>query len=191
MTTDPTAAAGPPHGLSALWEKLTGPQRRAVARVLLARSVARDVNAEFADTRTFGQRVSDRIAAFGGSWPFIGLAFLMLACWVVLNSVLLARRGATFDPYPYILLNLILSMLAALQAPVIMMSQNRQAVRDRLEATHDYEVNLKAELEIQSLHEKLDTLRERDWAALVDMQQQQIQLLQRLLERATGTGGSA
>jgi uncharacterized membrane protein len=191
MTTDPMTPAGPPHGLSALWEKLTGPQRRTVARVLLARSVARDVNAEFADTRTFGQRVSDRIAAFGGSWPFIGLAFLMLACWVVLNSVLLARRGATFDPYPYILLNLILSMLAALQAPVIMMSQNRQAVRDRLEATHDYEVNLKAELEIQSLHEKLDTLRERDWAALVDMQQQQIQLLQRLLERATGTGGSA
>jgi len=191
MTTDPMTPAGPPHGLSALWEKLTGPQRRTVARVLLARSVARDVNAEFADTRTFGQRVSDRIAAFGGSWPFIGLAFLMLACWVVLNSVLLARRGATFDPYPYILLNLILSMLAALQAPVIMMSQNRQAVRDRLEAAHDYEVNLKAELEIQSLHEKLDTLRERDWAALVDMQQQQIQLLQRLLERATGTGGSA
>jgi uncharacterized membrane protein len=177
---------GVPHGLPALWEKLTGPQRRAMARVLTARSVARDVNAEFADTRTFGQRVSDRIAAFGGSWPFIGLAFLMLAGWVVLNSVLLARRGAAFDPYPYILLNLILSMLAALQAPVIMMSQNRQAARDRLEATHDYEVNLKAELEIQSLHEKLDQLRERDWAALVEMQQQQIQLLQRLLERATG-----
>lgn len=185
MTSAPLPS-GPPHGLPALWEKLTGPQRRAVARVLLARSVARDVNAEFADTRTFGQRVSDRIAAFGGSWPFIGFAFFMLICWVVLNSVLLARRGAAFDPYPYILLNLILSMLAALQAPVIMMSQNRQAARDRLEATHDYEVNLKAELEIQSLHEKLDTLREHDWAELVEMQQQQIQLLQRLLERATG-----
>lgn len=178
--------SGPPHGLPALWEKLTGPQRRAIARVLTTRSIPRDVDAEFADTRTFGQRVSDRIAAFGGSWPFIGIAFFLLACWVVLNSVLLARRGAAFDPYPYILLNLILSMLAALQAPIIMMSQNRQAARDRLEATHDYEVNLKAELEIQSLHEKLDQLRERDWAALVEMQQQQIQLLQRLLERATG-----
>lgn len=178
--------SGPPHGLPALWEKLTGPQRRAIARVLTTRSIPRDVDAEFADTRTFGQRVSDRIAAFGGSWPFIGIAFFLLASWVVLNSVLLARRGAAFDPYPYILLNLILSMLAALQAPIIMMSQNRQAARDRLEATHDYEVNLKAELEIQSLHEKLDQLRERDWAALVEMQQQQIQLLQRLLERATG-----
>lgn len=186
MTTDQTTPAGPPHGLPALWEKLTGPQRRAVARVLTAHSVARDVNTEFADTRTFGQRVSDRIAAFGGSWPFIGLAFLTLACWVVLNSVILARRGAAFDPYPYILLNLILSMMAARQAPIIMMSQNRSAARDRLEAAHDYEVNLKAELEIQSLHEKLDTLRERDWSELVEMQQQPIQLLQRLLERATG-----
>ena len=180
---------GPPHGLPALWEKLTGPQRRAIARILTSKSVARDVDSEFFDTRTFGQRASDRIAAFGGSWPFIGLAFVSLALWVILNSVILARRGDAFDPYPYILLNLFLSMLAALQAPIIMMSQNRAAARDRLEASHDYEVNLKAELEIQSLHEKLDALRERDWAALVAMQQQQIQLLQRLLERATG--GSA
>jgi len=184
--SSPHTQGGLPHGLPALWEKLTGPQRRAIARVLTTRSVTRDVDSEFADTRTFGQRVSDRIAAFGGSWPFIGLAFLALTVWVLLNSVLLARRGTAFDPYPYILLNLILSMLAALQAPIIMMSQNRAAARDRLEAAHDYEVNLKAELEIQSLHEKLDALREHDWAALVEMQQQQIQLLQRLLERATG-----
>lgn len=177
---------GVPHGLPALWDKLTVAERRALARVLESQRVARDINHEFTDTRTFGQRVSDRIAAFGGSWPFIGLAFLVLVLWVLLNSVLLARRGDAFDPYPYILLNLLLSMVAALQAPVIMMSQNRAAQRDRLEASHDYEVNLKAELEIQSLHEKLDTLRERDWAELVAMQQQQIQLLQRLLERATG-----
>lgn len=182
----PSGPAVPPHGLPALWEKLTGPQRRAVARVLLTRGVARDINREFADTRTFGERVSDRIASFGGSWPFIGSAFLLLAVWVVLNSVILVRGTHAWDPYPYILLNLILSMLAALQAPVIMMSQNRQSARDRLAAAHDYEVNLKAEIEIQSLHEKLDTLRERDWAALVEMQQHQIQLLQRLLERATG-----
>ena len=181
---DPRAA--PPRGLTALWERLTAPERRAIARVLADKRVARDINLEFADTRTLGERAADRIAAFGGSWPFIGIAFLLLAGWVVLNSVILARRGATFDPFPYILLNLFLSMLAALQAPIIMMSQNRQAARDRLEAAHDYEVNLKAELEIQSLHEKLDALREHDWAALVAQQQQQIQLLQRLLERATG-----
>ena len=181
--------AGPMHDAAALWDRLTAAQRHAVARVLGGKGVARDINREFVDTRTLGDRAADRIAAFGGSWPFIGLAFLALAAWVVLNSVLLARRDAAFDPYPYILLNLILSMLAALQAPVIMMSQNRQAVRDRLAAAHDYEVNLKAELEIQALHEKLDALRQQDWAELVAMQQQQIQLLQRLLERATG--GSA
>jgi uncharacterized membrane protein len=99
-----------------------------------------------------------------------------------LNSWLLARRGEAFDPYPYILLNLILSMLAALQAPVIMMSQNRQAAKDRLDAAHDYEVNLKAEMEILSLHQKLDTLREQQWAELVATQQEQIRLLTLLLE---------
>ena len=183
MTTTP---AGLPHGLAALWDRLTAAERRAMARVLSEKAVARDLSREFVDTRTFGERVADRVAAFGGSWPFIGLAFVLLIAWVVLNSVILARRGAAFDPFPYILLNLFLSMLAALQAPVIMMSQNRQAARDRIVAAHDYEVNLKAELEIQSLHEKLDTLREHDWAALVAQQQEQIQLLQRLLERATG-----
>jgi len=154
--------------------------------VLAKEAVARDLNKDFADTRTLGERVADRVAAFGGSWPFIGLAFALLIAWVVLNSVILARRGTAFDPFPYILLNLFLSMLAALQAPVIMMSQNRQAARDRIVASHDYEVNLKAELEIQSLQEKLDALRDHDWAALVAQQQEQIQLLQRLLERVTG-----
>ena len=183
MTTTP---GGIPHGLGAIWERLTATQRRAVARVLAKEAVARDLNKDFADTRTLGERVADRVAAFGGSWPFIGLAFALLIAWVVLNSVILARRGTAFDPFPYILLNLFLSMLAALQAPVIMMSQNRQAARDRIVASHDYEVNLKAELEIQSLQEKLDALRDHDWAALVAQQQEQIQLLQRLLERVTG-----
>ena len=108
----------------------------------------------------------------------------LLVAWVVLNSLVLARRGEAFDPYPYILLNLFLSMTAALQAPVIMMSQNRMAARDRLEAAHDYEVNLMAEVEIRTLHDKLDQLRDRDWASLVAQQQEQIRLLERLLERA-------
>ena len=101
---------------------------------------------------------------------------------MILNSVILARRNAAFDPYPYILLNLFLSMTAALQAPVIMMSQQRQAVKDRLDAAHDYEINLKAELEIAALHEKMDELREKQWGALVEQQQEQIRLLTQLAE---------
>ena len=163
-------------------------ERRIVEAVLHRRHVVRDTNEEFEDTRTLGQRVADRIAAFGGSWPFIGMFMLFLAGWMAVNSLLLARRGA-FDPYPYILLNLILSTLAALQAPVIMMSQNRQAERDRLNAANDYEVNLKAELEIRALHEKLDVLREADWAELVRLQQVQIDMLQRLLEGSSRSPG--
>ena len=102
---------------------------------------------------------------------------------MILNGLILVRRGETFDPYPYILLNLFLSMLAALQAPVIMMSQNRQAVKDRVDAAHDYEVNLKAELEIVSLHQKIDELREEKWHELILMQQEQIEILRKLIEK--------
>ena len=102
-------------------------------------------------------------------------------CWVILNSFILIRSHNDFDPYPYILLNLFLSMIASIQAPVIMMSQNRQAAKDRLDAAHDYEVNLKSELEILGVHEKLDDLRDKKWMALIDMQQQQISLLEELL----------
>lgn len=112
------------------------------------------------DDATFGQRAADAVARFGGSWTFIMLFALVLVGWVVLNSFLLARSGSKpFDPYPYILLNLFLSMLASIQAPVILMSQNRQGEKDRLSARNDYEVNLKAELEIISLHEKLDAMK--------------------------------
>ena len=163
---------------------LEAAERRIVEYLLGGRRVARDVNREFTDTRTFGERVADRIAAFGGSWTFIILFLSVLAAWVVLNTFVLARQTKAFDPYPYILLNLFLSMIAALQAPVIMMSQNRQAARDRMEAAHDYEVNLMAEVEIRTLHEKLDQLRERDWTALVALQQEQIRMLERLLARA-------
>ena len=107
------------------------------------------------------------------------LAFLVV--WAVLNVEVLAPRHEAFDPYPFIFLNLLLSMVAALQAPIIMMSQNRQGARDRMEAANDYRVNLKAELEIQRLHEKLDELRESQWAELVRMQQQQIEMLGRLV----------
>lgn len=108
----------------------------------------------------FGERLADRVAAVGGSWGFIIGFALVLVGWMLLNSGVLSKLGLTFDPYPYIFLNLMLSMLAAIQAPVIMMSQNRQAAKDRMAARNDYEVNLHAELEIKRLHAKIDGLLE-------------------------------
>jgi uncharacterized membrane protein len=132
---------------------------------------------------SFGERMADRIAAFGGSWTFILLFLFALAVWTFGNTVLLGPRGTAFDPYPYVFLNLILSMVAALQAPVIMMSQNRATVSDRRSATIDYHVNVRAEREVRRLHEKLDALRDAQWAELVHMQHQQITLLTELLAR--------
>lgn len=146
--------------------------------------ISRDTNQEFETKLTIGQRVADKVAAFGGSWTFIITFAAILLSWVLLNSFLLARGGHSFDAYPYILLNLFLSMLAAIQAPVILMSQSRQAVKDRLNAAHDYEVNLKAELEILSLHEKIDELRDTKWVELMTMQQEQIGLLTQLLKES-------
>lgn len=144
-----------------------------------------DTDAERREQLTFGQRLADRVAAFGGAWTFIGLFGLVLFAWIALNSLLLAGRA--FDPYPYILFNLMLSMLAALQAPVIMMAQNRQAAKDRLAAAHDYEVNHKAELEIIRLPEKLDPLRHEQLARILEQQAAQLGLLTRLL--GAGSGG--
>lgn len=157
-------------------------EKRVRERVAQRLHISRNVHREFEDTLTVGQRLADRIAVFGGSWTFILLFLAVILAWIALNTIVLARLSKPFDPYPYIFLNLILSMLAALQAPVIMMSQNRQAFKDRLAAEHDYEVNLKAEMEILGLHEKVDSLREQQWAELVRMQQQQIEMLTRLLD---------
>jgi len=145
--------------------------------------IARNTAQEEEDAASFGQRAADAIASFGGSWAFI-LSFIgLIVVWVGLNSLILVRYDAAFDAYPYILLNLFLSMLASIQAPLILMSQNRQAEKDRINAEHDYEVNLKAELEIMLLHEKVDALRETQWRELVAMQAQQIELLERLAQR--------
>lgn len=168
-------------------EELSEREKQIVQRVAARMHISRNTNKVFDDERTFGQRLADTIASFGGSWPFIIIFLTLLVVWIILNSFILARRGQSFDPYPYILLNLALSMLAALQAPVIMMSQNRQAAKDRLDATHDYEVNLKAEMEIIGLHEKLDDLREKRWIELVAMQQEQIELLRELLDQRLST----
>lgn len=165
------------------FDKLTEREKRVLRAIMEGFSLSRSTNREFDSQLTLGQRVADKVAEFGGSWTFIFIFGGILIVWVVLNSIILVRSGNSFDPYPYILLNLFLSMLAAIQAPIIMMSQNRQAARDRLDAYNDYEVNLKAELEIRSLHEKIDSLRENSWEELVKMQQDQIKMLTELLEK--------
>jgi uncharacterized membrane protein len=129
--------------------------RHVAERLRMAHSAATDLD-EAQSTR--GMRAADAVAKFGGSWTFVGLFAAVMFGWVAVNAYLLAHRGSTFDPYPYILLNLFLSMLAAIQAPIILMSQNRQSQKDRITAEHDYEINLKAELEILLLHEKMDTV---------------------------------
>jgi len=134
---------------------------------------------EVADS--FGERIADRVAGFGGSWTFI-LSFLgFLVCWIVLNMYWLSNKG--FDPYPFILLNLLLSCIAALQAPVIMMSQNRQEDKDRKRAQNDYMVNLKAELEIRTLHEKIDHLLIHKEQELIEMQQFQLDIIKDLINK--------
>ncbi|HEX5492150.1 MAG TPA: DUF1003 domain-containing protein [Candidatus Udaeobacter sp.] len=137
-----------------------------------------DIIKQFERKLTFGERLSDHIAEFGGSWKFLISFGAVLFIWIAVNGVLLVTHA--FDPYPFILLNLILSCLAAVQAPIIMMSQNRAEARDRLRAENDYKVNLKAELEIRHLHEKLDHLLRRQYNRLFEIQQIQIELLQEI-----------
>ncbi len=155
-----------------------------VARHITERKhISKNTNLVQDDAKTFGQRAADAVAKFGGSWAFIMLFAATLVCWVILNSVVLANYNKAFDPDPYILLNLFLSMLASIQAPIILMSQNRQSELDRLNAEHDYEVNLKAELEIMLLHEKVDLLREGQWGELITIQKEQLNLLKNLIEK--------
>ncbi|WP_196305477.1 DUF1003 domain-containing protein [Rhodoblastus acidophilus] len=136
-------------------------------------TIAENIEDDFEEHRTFGERLSDHLASFGGSWKFL-LSFAgFLALWMAYNIA----KGDAFDPYPFILLNLVLSTLAAIQAPVIMMSQKRQEEKDRQRSFNDYRVNLKAELEIRHLHEKIDYLISRQWQRLSEIQQVQIEML--------------
>ena len=157
-------------------QKLDDRERAVVAALLSQNTIARDVDREYTGQLTFGERVADQVASFGGSWKFLGLFLGSMGIWISINVV----DMVPFDPYPFILLNLVLSCVAAMQAPVIMMSQNRQSSRDRLDARHDYEINLKAEMEVMGLHVKVDELRDRQWAALVDLQDRQLKLLERI-----------
>jgi uncharacterized membrane protein len=146
-------------------------------------TISSNVEEEISDTRTFGQMLADHIATFGGSWTFIIFFFSFLGLWMAWNVV--HFMGEEFDPYPFILLNLVLSCLAAIQAPIIMMSQNRQESKDRLRSEHDYQINLKAELEIRLVHEKLDHLITKQWERLTEIQNIQTELLHDLTTRGT------
>lgn len=167
-------------GLTGLPER----EQRVTLHIAKRRHVARNVNSVLEKQQTFGERLADRVAQLGGSWTFIAIFTGMLIAWVIVNTVVLARFGGGFDPYPYIFLNLILSMVAALQAPVILMSQNRQAARDRLAAGLDYEINLKAEVEIMALHEKLDRIRLEHLEELLRDLTQQVEKSNKLVRAA-------
>lgn len=161
---------------------------RRVLGGLLGRTVrAEDPNRVFDAQLTFGERIADRVAVFGGSWTFIGLFVTGLVSWMIINQ----ESSRPFDPYPFILLNLVLSFVAALQAPVIMMSQNRLSEKDRLDARNDYEVNLRAEMEIMGLHAKLDAVREREWTDFLQMHRQQLDVLRRIETRLGGDASPA
>jgi len=158
--------------------ELLGIEKEVVESVARNEILSTLVDKDFDSKLTVGQRLSDRIAQFGGSWTFLLIFACILGVWVALNSAAIVLKP--FDPYPYILLNLILSCLAAIQAPIIMMSQNRQEAKDRARATHDYQVNLKAELEIRQVHQKLDHLLSHQWERLVEIQEVQLELLTEL-----------
>ena len=163
--------------------RLTDLERAILAKLLGRQAVAIDPNESFRQQLTLGERVADRVATFGGSWTFLGVFAAFMLGWMFINT----ESARPLDPYPFILLNLVLSCLAAVQAPVIMMSQNRQAAKDRFDAQQDYQVNLRAEMQITSLHLKLDEARSLDWQQLVVLHQEQLDVLKRI-ERSLAGG---
>lgn len=164
--------------------KITKLEKRVLTSLKDKKTISDTIEREDEPALTFGQRVADKIADFGGSWTFIISFLVSLLLWICLNILWLANKG--FDPYPFILLNLILSMLAALQAPVIMMSQNRQESKDRDRAKKDYMINLKSELEIEMLHEKIDHLIINEQQELLEIHKTQLEILSEILKRIEG-----
>jgi uncharacterized membrane protein len=149
--------------------------------------MAKNLNKEFDISLTTGQRIADKVAEFGGSWSFIIMFGVIILIWITINSILLLTKH--FDPYPFILLNLLLSCLASMQAPIIMMSQNRQEAKDRMRSEHDYQVNLKAELEIRNLSQKMDHLLNREWQRLMEIQEIQMDLIREMADKAKNGKG--
>ena len=140
------------------WNELSIAEREEIAELMEHMDGVRDVNQEYVDYRTFGQRAADAVAKVAGSWSFIIIFLVGLLMWAFLNTEILGPRHEAFDPYPYVFLNLVLSMLAAIQAPIIMMSQNRQSARDRLDAEINHEVNVRAEVAIQGVDDRIEAL---------------------------------
>jgi len=173
------AGAGNARGAEDYLSRLSALEKRVVDSIVSGQTVAKNVCTTFHEQLTLGQRVADRVAQFGGSWTFLGLFGGGLLVWILWN----VADARPFDPYPFILLNLILSCVAAAQGPIIMMSQNRQAAKDRHEAQQDYEINLKAEMEVMSLHAKLDEARVVQLQSLLDLQKRQMEILARLEQR--------
>ena len=161
------------------FKKLNVIVQNAVEEETLLTSKLNDIDDE--ETRSYGDRLADSVATFGGSWKFIIIFMIILFGWIITNSVILYKHA--FDPYPYILMNLILSCVAALQAPVIMMSQNRKESKDRKRAENDYLINLKSEIEIRNLHQKMDLSLVDQFKHLCDIQAKQLTMLQQLEKR--------
>ena len=161
--------------------QITELEQQVLERLQSNKFISDNIEPDIEEELTFGERLSDHIAEFGGSWKFILSFFAFMILWILLNAYIYHENG--FDPYPFILLNLILSCLAALQAPIIMMSQNRQESKDRIRSEHDYQVNLAAELQIRMLHEKVDHLMINQHRQLIEIQQIQIELMQELEEK--------
>lgn len=169
------------HVLEAERDELSTLEAEVVRSLKEHELLSRNINVEFDRELTLGERLADKVAEFGGSWRFIICFGVILAVWIALNSLVLLWRP--FDPYPFILLNLVLSCLAAIQAPIIMMSQNRQEAKDRLRGEHDYRVNLKAELEIRHLNGKIDLLITHQWQRLLEIQRIQMELMEELVRK--------
>jgi uncharacterized membrane protein len=163
---------------------LSREEHKVLARIAKRAPISQDIARTISEQATWWERLSDRVAKIGGSWTFIFAFSATLLGWIALNSTVLKSAGLAFDVYPFIFLNLLLSTVAALQAPVIMMSQNRQSDKDRVAAAHDYEVNLRAELEIMRLHDKLDALRTEQTRALIQQQTETLAMLREELEKS-------
>jgi uncharacterized membrane protein len=156
-------------------------EREVISSIHNSEILAVNANAAFKEKMSYGDRIADGMAKFGGSWGFIISFFGILCAWIVVNTWVLLVKP--FDPYPFIFLNLVLSCLAAIQAPIIMMSQNRQAIKDRMSSDNDYKVNLKAEIEIRTLHEKIDHLLLDQWSKMMNIQQIQMDMLEEMSQK--------